>query len=125
MFKRLRRLAKASRHARGSTSSPGTGLQVCAGCHADYVHPVEWHESGEEHWWMLLRCGACGSERDVTVADEVAKRFGEDLDRAERQIERTVRELDGERMAVEVEAFAVALERDLIGADDFAPRIGR
>jgi hypothetical protein len=125
MFKRLRRLAKASRHARGSTSSPGTGLHVCAGCHADYVHPVEWHESGEEHWWMLLRCGACGSERDVTVADEVAKRFGEDLDRAERQIERAVRELDGERMAVEVEAFAVALERDLIGADDFAPRIGR
>jgi hypothetical protein len=125
MFKRLRRLAKASRHARGSTSSPGTGLQVCTGCHADYVHPVEWHESDEEHWWMLLRCGACGSERDVTVADDVAKRFGEDRDRAERQIEHAVRELDGERMAVEVEAFAVALQRDLIGADDFAPRIGR
>ena len=125
MFKRLRRLARASRHARGSTSSPGTGLQVCTDCHADYVHPVEWQESGEDHWWMLLRCGACGSERDVTVADDVAKRFGEDLDRAERQIERAVRELDGERMAVEVEAFAVALERDLIGADDFAPPIGR
>jgi hypothetical protein len=125
MFNRLRRLGMWRRHAKGSTSSPGTGLHVCTGCRADSVHPVEWHESDEQHWWMLLRCGACGSERDVTVADDVAKRFGEDLDAAERQIERAVAELDGERMAAEVEAFAVALERDLIGADDFAPRIGR
>ena len=125
MFKRLRRLGRARSQMRGSTSSPGTGLQVCAGCHADYVHPVAWHESDEQHWWMLLRCGACGSERDVTVADDVAKRFGEDLDAAERQIARAVRELDGERMAEEVETFAMALHRDLIDASDFAPRMGR
>ena len=36
-----------------------------------------------------------------------------------------MREIDGERMAREAEAFAEALERDLISADDFGRPIGR
>jgi hypothetical protein len=125
MFKRLRSRATARRNAKGTTSSPGTGLQVCSHCHADYVCPVEWQESGDEHWWLLLRCGECRREREVTIPDEVAKRFGADLDASQREIERVLRELDEERMAGEVEAFAQALQRDLVDAGDFTPRIGR
>ena len=101
------------------------GLNVCAACHEDYVHPLEWHEDGDTHWWMRLRCGACRAEREVTVTDDVAQRFGRELDAAEAIIDRQLRELDCERMALEIEAFAEALDRDLIDADDFARPIDR
>ena len=115
MFKGLRR-----RHdARHSARSERNSLEVCARCDSDFVHPVEWSESGGEHWWMLLRCGECWAEREVKVANRVAERFGADLDAAEREIERAVARSDAERMAGEVEVFAAALERDLIDPADF------
>lgn len=115
MFKRRRR-----RHdARDSAPSDRTRLGVCTSCDSDYVYPVEWSESGDEHWWMLLRCGECRAEREVTVANAIARRFGDDLDAAEREIKRAVARLDTERMAREVEVFAAALERDLIDPADF------
>jgi hypothetical protein len=58
------------------------------------VYPVEWRESGDECWWMLLRCGECGAEREVTVANHVAQRFEDDLDQAEREIKRAVATAD-------------------------------
>jgi hypothetical protein len=123
MFNWLRRARR--REIRGSTSLPGSGLHVCADCHRDYVHPVEWHEAGAAHWWMRLRCGSCFSEREVTVPDAVAQRFGRDLDAAEEEIGRAAAALDHERMECEAEAFAAALERDLIDADDFARPLRR
>ena len=115
MFKRLRR-----RHdVRSSAASEPTRLEVCTSCASGYVHPVEWSECGEEHWWMLLRCGECHAEREVTVANSIAQRFGEVLDAAEREIERAVARLDAERMASEVEVFAAALRRGLIEPADF------
>ena len=125
MFKWLRRLFAALDESDGRTSAPSSGLNVCADCHADSVHPVEWREADDKHWWMRLRCGACCLEREVTVTDDVAQRYGKDLDAAEAVIDRALRELDCERMAHEVEAFAEALERDLIDAGDFARPLDR
>ena len=125
MFRRLRRLRMSRRLAREAAPDTGTGLQVCDSCDAEYVHPVEWREHGDDHWWMLLRCGACRVDREVVVENELAERYGRELDAAEAEIERAARELDCERMAREAEAFAEALERDLIDADDFGRRIGR
>ena len=122
---RLPRRRGFVRRARASTPRPGTGLQVCSGCHADHVHPVEWCESGEEHWWMLLRCGTCRAESEVTVTNDVAERYGRDLDDALEVIARAARKLDAERLAREADAFAEALERDLIDADDFARPVER
>jgi hypothetical protein len=125
MFRLPRRRGRARRQTGGSASRPGTGLQVCASCNADHVHPVEWSESGDEHWWMLLRCGACQADREVVVTNGIAERYGNELDAATEEISRAVREIDGERMAREADAFAEALERDLISADDFGRPIGR
>jgi hypothetical protein len=119
MFKRLRNHRAARSEARGTTSSPGTGLQVCFHCHSDHVHPVEWHVADDTHWWMLLRCGECHREHEVTVGDDVATRFNADLDAALEEIDRAARSLDEERMADEIEIFAQALARDLIDAGDF------
>ena len=125
MFRLPRRRGIARRRAGRTTSRPGTGLQVCRSCHADHVHPVEWSESGDEHWWMLLRCGACRVDREVVVSNSIAERYGQELDAAIDEISRAVWKIDGERMAREAEAFAEALERDLISADDFGRPIGR
>jgi len=114
MFKRPRR-----RHGRHAARPDPTRLDVCTSCDADYVHPVEWHESDDEHWWMLLRCGECWAEREVNVGDGIAKRFDISLNAAEEEIKRAVARLDAERMATEVEVFTAALERDLIGPVDF------
>ena len=119
MFKLPRRRRPSGRQ---SAHADQTRLEVCTSCDSDYVHPVEWRESGDEHWWMLLRCGECSAEREVTVANAVAQQFGDRLDTAERELQRAVARLDAERMAGEVEAFAVALERDLIGPADFCHR---
>ena len=118
MFKRPRRHAGPPFAA--ATSAPDVRLQVCATCHGDAVHPLQWCESGAAAWWMLLRCGECQAQREVTVTDRVAERYGKQLDRAERQIARAARELDLERMTLDTEIFKEALERDLIDAGDFA-----
>ena len=111
MFQRPRR--------RRGRPSDDPGLELCTSCDADSVHPVEWHETDDTHWWMLLRCGECLAEREVTVTDRVAERFDQQLRLAEREIKRAAARLDAERMAGEVEVFAAALERDLIGPADF------
>ena len=69
---------------------------------------------------MSLRCGECGHERDVVVADGVAVRYEDDLREAASVIARAIDDEDRERLAREADAFAAALERDLIDAADFA-----
>jgi hypothetical protein len=124
MFNWLRRAA-GRREVPGSSPLPGSGLHLCDGCHTDFVHPLEWREADGEHWWMRLRCGSCFREREITVSDAEAQRFGRDLDAAEAEIGRALAALDHERMQREADAFAAALERDLIDADDFARPVRR
>jgi hypothetical protein len=84
------------------------------------VHPVEWETFGDHHWWILLRCGACGTRGEGPVPDAEAQRLDRDLNRAQDEIGRAADRLGLEIMSAEADSLAVALERDLIGADDFA-----
>jgi hypothetical protein len=95
-------------------------LADCTECGAEFVHPVEWSPHGEEHWWMLLRCGGCGTTREETVPDSEAAVYDRELDLAEYRIERAADRLNHERLEDQADAFATALELDLIGAEDFA-----
>ena len=69
---------------------------------------------------MHLRCGECGHERAVVVADQVAARYEDDLREAASVIARALAEQDRKRLKREADAFAAALDRDLIDAADFA-----
>src|SRR4029450_886244 len=60
---------------------PEKHLEACAMCATDFVNPVDWEPVGDTHWWMLLRCGACDTWREVTVTNEIAARFDLELDR--------------------------------------------
>jgi hypothetical protein len=103
---------------------PG-GLNECERCLTPVVVPVQWHADDAEHWWIRLRCGACGFVRDVVVTDEVARRFDREVERGMREIAAVLRRLERARMAAEVEALTQALRLDLLDAEDFGARRDR
>ena len=99
----------------------GAALISCAKCGAEAVIPVAWQDGGDK-WWIAVRCGNCGDRREVTLADDEAGAFAGELDRGVEQIARAAATLEHKSMRAAVESLAIALERDLIGADDFASR---
>jgi len=99
---------------------PEKHLEACAMCGTDFVNPVDWEPVGDTHWWMLLRCGACDTWREVTVTNEIAARFDLELDRRMDIVARALERLDRTRMAAEVETMIQALRHGLVDAADFA-----
>jgi hypothetical protein len=96
------------------------GLGTCPACGQDFVHPVDWEPQGSDHWWMLLRCGNCGHLHHAVVSEAAAQDFDAKLDRDMRQIAVNIRRLHRQWRKAEIDAFAAALDHDLIAADDFA-----
>ena len=105
------------------TPPPGSGLHQCRICHDDYVVPVWWEEVDDEHWHMLLRCAQCETYRDVVIGNDVAKAYEQDLERGRAEIGASLKRSDRARMLAELPVLIAALERDLIDAADFAPRL--
>lgn len=95
-------------------------LVCCRHCGSDFVNPVCWHEQGETLWWIRLRCGECGLVRDVVVHNDQAEQFDHELDLGVQAIAASLERLDRERMSADADVLAAALQRDLIGPDDFA-----
>jgi hypothetical protein len=101
---------------------PESGLQQCVLCHGDFVVPVDAEALDKGRWDLRLRCGQCGTYRDVVVSDDVAKRYDLDLNRGMEEIAAAFRQQDHERMTAEARVFIAALEHDLIDGGDFASR---
>lgn len=78
---------------RGDEPGPA-GLIQCCWCHTDHVSLVDWEEIDETHWWIRLRCGACGVWRDVVTTDEEAAVLDRALSRQMAEIERAVARLE-------------------------------
>jgi len=95
-------------------------LAHCPACGTDFVHPLVWSPHDDDHWWMVLRCGGCAEIRERVVPDAEADLFDLELDRAQEMIRASANRLGRESMAEDARAFAAALRRDLICADDFA-----
>jgi hypothetical protein len=106
------------------TSVPGCGLHVCPACHAPFVHPVARARVDAWRWSMRLRCGNCRHERDMVVPADVAARYEDDLRMAAEVIAWAIAAEDHERLKRQADAFAAALDRDLIDAADFSPGSG-
>ena len=81
--------------------------------------PVEAEALDHGRWDLRLRCGQCGTYRDVVVSDDVAKRYESDLQRGMVEIAAALERHDQERMTAEAEVFIAALEHDIIDAEDF------
>ena len=81
--------------------------------------PVETEALDHGQWDLRLRCGQCGTYRDLVVSDEVATRYDLDLQRGMAEIAAALERHDHERMTAEAEVFIAALQHDLIEAADF------
>ena len=69
---------------------------------------------------MRLRCGQCGTYREVVVSNDAANRYEQELNRGMAEIAAAAARDDRERMGAEMRVFVAALEHDLIDAGDFA-----
>ena len=102
------------------SSRPEADLTICQSCGSGYVVPTDWAERDEATWWIRLRCGECGSGREVVVPDAAAQRYDRRLREGMDEIARRLHRQEREQMARDAETFATALELDLLDAGDFA-----
>ena len=58
--------------------------------------------------------------REVTVSDDAAERYDEELSHGMAEIAAALERAERERMSADVRIFVAALEHDLIHAGDFA-----
>lgn len=95
-------------------------LRKCPCCHGRLVGPLSWEPSDDAHWRIDLRCGDCDHRWQAVIDDARAARYDIELDADLAVIRRALDRFDLARMAVEADAFADALSRDLISPADFA-----
>jgi hypothetical protein len=116
----LSRLRRRLRRARGRRLAASTGrLDLCGACGEAFVVPVTWSESGPADWWLLLRCGSCGASREVVASNAAVAEYDCHLDDGMQEINAAAELLAREQLAVEADTLSVALQRDLLSADDF------
>jgi hypothetical protein len=96
-----------------------TGLEFCLVCRQDFVSMVRCTRAGSGTWWLLLRCGGCGTWHETFARDEAVVALQKAIARGLDTVAERVKCLDLERMVSQVGAFSQALELDLIGPDDF------
>jgi hypothetical protein len=96
-----------------------TGLEVCLVCRQEFVSMARCTRAGNGTWWLLLRCGGCGTWHETFARDEAVAALHRAITRGVHTVAEQARCLDLERMGSQVEAFSQALELDLIGPDDF------
>jgi hypothetical protein len=115
----LSRLVRWLRRHRLERASTPRDLHWCPACGADFVHPITWTESGPADWWLLLRCGECGTRRDVVASNLVVAEFDRVLDEELDRIKLTADRLERETLRAQADSFGTALRMDLLTADDF------
>jgi hypothetical protein len=98
---------------------PGAALHICRGCTEAFAYPVTWTESGPDHWWLLLRCGACGTWRETISTDGAVAAFDCFLDEGTASIRAGLERLERQLLREDVETLGTALALDLLSADDF------
>jgi hypothetical protein len=96
-----------------------TGLESCLVCGRDFVSVVRCTNAGDDSWWLLLRCGDCGTWHETFARGDALRSLRRASARSLETIAEALKRLDLDRMSSEVEAFSQGLERGLIEADDF------
>jgi hypothetical protein len=104
---------------RRDRAGAATSLDLCTECGEGFVYPDTWTEWGLTDWLVLLRCGSCGTRRDVVASNCAVAEFDRILDEDMDLIEAAAERLERESFSDQAETFGAALRLDLLGADDF------
>jgi hypothetical protein len=101
--------------------TPVRSLHICPDCGSSLVQPTCWEQAESRgHWRVWRRCPECEWACEGVHGEVEIDAFDEQLDLGAHELADELRALEHANMAEMAEAFAVALARDLIGADDFA-----
>lgn len=101
-----------------------TGLEFCLVCGQDFISMVRCTRAHSGGWWLLLRCGGCGTWHETFARDDAVAALHREIARGLNTVAERVKCLDLERMRSQIEAFSQALELDLIDPEDFLGRKG-
>jgi hypothetical protein len=107
------------------TAEEPAPLGICPACRSEYVHPQAWKELSNGHLFLRLRCPECMAVTSGTFPPERVAEYDEMLVRGK---EATMAQYDAvvrHNMEELLEQFRMALELDLITAEDFAPSMPR
>lgn len=95
------------------------GMHACPGCSSALVQPVNWHEQGDGHWRVELRCPECEWWGRDSYSQPEVDQYDEELDRGGQELIEDLRALTRANMEDEAERFAMALASDSILPEDF------
>lgn len=93
-------------------------MLACPDCGSDKV-AMDAQTHGEDHWDVTIMCGDCHEMRGALLTNAQAVDLDLALAETDEAMLRALVALDMERWRDEAATFVVALQRDLIGADDF------
>jgi hypothetical protein len=100
-------------------AEPQQDLHICVECASELVYPLQWEESGEENWSVLLHCPNCDVFREGVFSQQTVEGFDEELDRGADALVRDYKSLMHANMAEEIERFVGALTAGAILPEDF------
>jgi hypothetical protein len=96
-------------------------LHVCPACSSTLVQPVTWEQEGNRRAWLVSRrCPECGWAGESVHNEVEIDAFDEQLDLGAQELANQLRSMEHANMSESAGTFIGALQRDLIGADDFA-----
>ena len=95
------------------------GMHACPSCTSSLVQPANWHEQGDGHWSVELRCPECEWWGRDSYSQTEVDTFDEELDRGGQELIEDLRALTRANMEEETERFAAALASDSILPEDF------
>ncbi len=105
--------------SRSKSGAPERELHVCPRCAGEMVHPVDWSESGTDHWLVLRRCPECEWSQEGRFSQELVERFDVHLDDGAEALLHDLQELAHANMAADIARFLRALQDDHVLPCDF------
>jgi hypothetical protein len=110
---------KAASGAELPPAEPHQDLHICVECSSEFVYPLQWEESGEENWSVLLHCPNCDIYREGIFTQKTVESFDEQLDRGADALARDYKRLVEANMAEEIDRFVGALDVNALLPEDF------
>jgi len=108
-----------SRVAPRTGGKSAEGMHACPSCSSALVQPVNWHEQGDGHWNVELRCPECEWWGRDSYSQTEVDCYDEELDRGGQELIEDLRALTRANMEEEADRFAGALASDSILPEDF------
>ncbi len=105
--------------ARDDATDRAEAPHLCPECDCSLVYPIAWAAAPSGRWSVELRCPNCERKRTVLLAQDVADRFDEQLERAEETMMTDLERLALANMADHVDRFVAALGAGAIQPMDF------